>query len=136
MQKAAAATVAPEQATFDDASLGGSTDEGVSVVMSRRRRAVLWGLGVLAVLQAADVMLTWALLANDGAELNPVGRALIGSGGAIVAKFSIVAMLLALVLTRPFVRMGFVCAVWAVTGIYVAVVAMNLYSLHLVGGLG
>jgi len=104
--------------------------------MARRRRAVVLGLAVLAVLQAADVIATWALLANDGAELNPVGRALIGSGGAIVVKFAIIGALLALVLTRPVVRMGFVCGVWAVTGIYLAVVAMNLYSLHLVGGLG
>jgi hypothetical protein len=112
-----------------------STDDG-ALVMARRRRAVMIGLAVLAVLQAADVLLTWALLANDGAELNPVGRALIGSGGAIVAKFSIVAVLFALVRSRPIVRMGFVCGVWAVTGIYVAVVAMNLYSLQLIGGLG
>ena len=104
--------------------------------MARRRRAVILGLAVLAVLQAADVLATWALLANNGAELNPVGRALIGSGGAIVVKFAIIGALLALVLARPVVRMGFVCAVWAVTGIYLAVVAMNLYSLHLVGGLG
>ena len=75
-------------------------------------------------------------LANDGAELNPVGRALLGSGGAIVIKLGIIGVLLALVLKRPFVRLGFVCGVWAVTGIYVAVVAMNLYSLHLIGGLG
>ena len=39
-------------------------------------------------------------------------------------------------LSRPVVRLGFVCSVLAVTGIYLAVVAMNLYSLHLVGGLG
>jgi hypothetical protein len=103
--------------------------------MKRRRRAVIVGLGLLAMLQLADVLLTWALLANNGAELNPVGRALIGSGGAIVLKFAIVAGLLVLVLARPFVRLRFVCAVWAVTGIYVAVVALNLYSLHLIGGL-
>jgi hypothetical protein len=110
--------------------------ERLAETMARRRRAVVLGLCVLALLQFADVLLTWALLANNGAELNPVGRALIGSGGAIVVKFSIVAGLLLLVLSRPFVRMRFVCAVWAVTGIYVAVVAMNLYSLHLVGGFG
>jgi uncharacterized protein DUF5658 len=112
------------------------TADVMADVMARRRRAVILGLAVLAVLQAADVLATWALLANDGAELNPVGRALIGSGGAIVVKFAIIGALLALVLSRPVVRMGFVCGVWAVTGIYLAVVAMNLYSLHLVGGLG
>lgn len=113
-----------------------SPHESSPGVMARRRRAVVIGLGVLAVLQAADVFATWALLANDGAELNPVGRALIGSGGAIVVKFAIIGALLALVMSRPVVRMGFVCGVWAVTGIYLAVVAMNLYSLHIVGGLG
>jgi hypothetical protein len=107
-----------------------------AMTMARRRRAIILGLGVLAVLQAADVLVTWALLANDGAELNPVGRALIGSGGAIVVKFAILGALLALVLSQRVVRMGFVCGVWTVTGIYVAVVAMNFYSLHLVGGLG
>jgi hypothetical protein len=117
-------------------ALGDATHEPSTGVMARRRRAVILGLGVLAVLQAADVFATWALLANDGAELNPVGRALIGSGGAIVVKFAIIGALLALVLSRPVVRMGFVCGVWAVTGIYLAVVAMNLYSLHIVGGLG
>jgi hypothetical protein len=117
-------------------TLGDATLDETTEVMARRRRAVLVGLSVLAVLQAADVLATWALLANDGAELNPVGRALIGSGGAIVVKFAIIGALLALVLSRPLVRLGFVCGVWAVTGIYVAVVAMNLYSLHLVGGLG
>jgi hypothetical protein len=110
--------------------------EQLADIMARRRRAVVLGLGVLALLQFADVLLTWELLANDGAELNPIGRALIGSGGAIVVKFAIVGGLLALVLARPYVRMRFVCAVWAVTGIYVAVVGMNLYSLHLIGGLG
>ena len=122
--------------TLADATLADTTLEDTTAVMAGRRRAVILGLGVLAVLQAADVLATWALLANDGAELNPVGRALIGSGGAIVIKFAIIGALLALVLSRPLVRMGFVCGVWAVTGIYVAVVAMNLYSLHLVGGLG
>jgi hypothetical protein len=130
-------------ATLDDATLADATladatvdDEDTAAVMAGRRRAVILGLGVLAVLQAADVLATWALLANDGAELNPVGRALIGSGGAIVVKFAIIGALLALVVSRPLVRMSFVCGVWAVTGIYLAVVAMNLYSLHLVGGLG
>jgi hypothetical protein len=110
-------------------------DPAADAVMARRRRAVMVGLAVLAVLQLADVVLTWALLANDGAELNPVGRALIGSGGAVLVKFSILGVLLLLVRARPVVRMGFVCGVWAVTGIYVAVVAMNLYSLQLIGGL-
>ena len=126
-----AASAAETRVTLEDTPL-----EDATVVMARRRRAVIVGLGVLTVLQAAHVFATWALLANDGAELNPVGRALIGSGGAIVVKFAIIGALLALVLTRPVVRMGFVCGVWAVTGIYLAVVAMNLYSLHLVGGLG
>ena len=126
-----AASVEATRVSLEDTPL-----EDATVVMARRRRAVIVGLGVLAVLQAADVFATWALLANDGAELNPVGRALIGSGGAIVVKFAIIGALLALVFTRPVVRMGFVCGVWAVTGIYLAVVAMNLYSLHLVGALG
>ena len=128
-------------APFDGTASGGTASGGVALedtneVMGRRRRAVIVGLAVLAVLQAADVLATWALLANDGAELNPVGRALIGSGGAIFVKLAIIAALFALVLSKPLVRMGFVCGVWAVTGIYLAVVAMNLYSLHLVGGLG
>jgi hypothetical protein len=106
------------------------------LTMSRRRRAVIVGLVILAFLQAGDVLVTWALLANDGAELNPVGRALIGSGGAIIVKFAILGALLALVLSQRVVRMGFVCGVWAVTGIYVAVVAMNVYSLYLIGGFG
>jgi hypothetical protein len=122
--------VAPGHGTFGDAA------DDLAQQMSRRRRAIVLGLAVLAVLQAADVLVTWALLANDGAELNPVGRVLIGSGGAIVVKFAILGCLLAVVLSQRFVRMGFVCGVWAVTGIYVAVVAMNFYSLHLVGGLG
>ena len=132
----ARATVTLEDAKLEDAQLEDTAVEDTSAVMARRRRAVIIGLGVLAVLQAADVLATWALLANDGAELNPVGRALIGSGGAIFVKFAIIGALLALVLSRPLVRMGFVCGVWAVTGIYLAVVAMNIYSLHLVGGLG
>jgi hypothetical protein len=110
--------------------------EGVAQVMTRRRRAVVLGLALLAALQTADVLTTWALLANDGAELNPVGRAILGSGSAIFLKLGIVASLLVLVLRRPVVRMGFVCGVWAVTGIYVAVVGMNVYSLYLLGGVG
>ncbi len=125
-----------EDTTLEDTTLEDTTLEDTAAVMAARRRAVILGLGVLAVLQAADVFATWALLANDGAELNPVGRALIGSGGAIVVKFAIIGALLALVISRPVVRMSFVCGVWAVTGIYVAVVGMNLYSLHLVGALG
>jgi hypothetical protein len=115
-----------EDTTLEDTTLEDTTLEDTTLL----------GLGVLAVLQAADVFATWALLAHDGAELNPVGRALIGSGGAIVVKFAIIGALLALVISRPVVRMSFVCGVWAVTGIYVAVVGMNLYSLHLVGALG
>jgi hypothetical protein len=111
-------------------------DEDVAQVMTRRRRAVVLGLALLAALQTADVLTTWALLANDGAELNPVGRAILGSGSAIFLKLGIVAALLLLVLRRPVVRMGFVCGVWTVTGIYVAVVGMNVYSLYLLGGVG
>jgi hypothetical protein len=125
-----------ENGALENGALENGALENGAEVMARRRRAVILGLGVLAVLQAADVLATWALLANDGAELNPVGRALIGSGGAMVVKFAIIGALLALVISRPLVRLGFVCGVWAVTGIYLAVVAMNLYSLHLVGGLG
>lgn len=132
----AAATISVGNTTSANTTTGDTTFVDTAQVMARRRRAVILGLGVLAVLQAVDVLATWALLANDGAELNPVGRALLGSGGAIVVKLGIIGVLLALVLRRPFVRMGFVCGVWAVTGIYVAVVAMNLYSLHLIGGLG
>jgi hypothetical protein len=134
LRKAAAATVAPGDVTTASAAAS-QGDPRAAAVMARRRRAVLVGLAVLAVLQVADVALTWALLANDGTELNPVGRALLGSGVAVVAKFSILAVLLVLARARPVVRMGFVCGVWAVTGIYVAVVAMNLYSLQLTGGL-
>ena len=135
MQKPATATVTREDPTSGAASSDGATDESTDAVMARRRRAVIIGLGVLAVLQAADVKLTWELLANNGSELNPVGRVLIGTGAAIFAKFSVLAVLLALALSRRPVRLGFVCGVWAVTGIYVAVVAINFYSLHLVGGL-
>jgi hypothetical protein len=130
------ATVTLADARLRDTTLEDTTLEDTAAVMAGRRRAVILGLGVLAVLQAADVLATWALLANDGAEINPVGRALIGSGGAIVVKFAIIGALLALVISRPLVRMGFVCGVWAVTGIYLAVVGLNIYSLHLVGGLG
>jgi Domain of unknown function (DUF5658) len=130
------ATVTLADATPADTTLDDETLNNTKAVMAGRRRAVILGLGVLAVLQAADVLATWALLANDGAEINPVGRALIGSGGAIVVKFAIIGALLALVISRPLVRMGFVCGVWAVTGIYLAVVGLNIYSLHLVGGLG
>jgi hypothetical protein len=99
------------------------------------RAAALIGLVLLAVLQAGDLLVTNALLAKDGSELNPLGRALLGSGGAALAKFGILALLTAVVIHRRVTRLGLVCAVWAVTGIYVGVVAMNVYSLHLLGGL-
>jgi hypothetical protein len=100
--------------------------------IDRGRTAALLGLVVLAVLQAADLIATGALLHHHRAELNPLGRALIGTGGAVVAKFGILAALMALVVLQRVTRLGLICGVWAVAGIYVAVVAMNFYTLHLV----
>ena len=70
-----AASAAATRVNLDDTPVDGTPLEDTTVVMARRRRAVIVGLGVLAVLQAADVFATWALLANDGAANPPSAAA-------------------------------------------------------------
>jgi hypothetical protein len=88
-----------------------------------------WGLLLLlAALQVLDVFTTHLVLANGGAEGNPIMQSIVseGWGGPLVIKLAAIAFIAAIVAVCPerslLVRRGLT----AVTGIYVAIVTWNL----------
>jgi hypothetical protein len=92
----------------------------------------LVALVALATLLAADLLVTHALV-QRAAPLNQLGRALAGTGDASVVKLVLVAGLSAFVLRQRATRLGLLCTVWALTGVYVTVVLVNAYTLRAAG---
>ena len=72
-----------------------SPDQSAPRVMARARRAVVFGLAVLAVLQAADVFADMGAVGQRRGRAQSGGPRPIGSGGAIFVKFAIIGALLA-----------------------------------------
>jgi hypothetical protein len=101
-----------------------------------RRTAALVGLVVLAALLAADLVVMDAVLTRYGGDLNPLGKALVGAGGAASVKLTLIAALMAFVLRQRVMRLRLVCAVWTVAGVYVTVVVVNAYTLRAAGAAG
>jgi hypothetical protein len=97
------------------------------------RTAALLGLVVLAALLGADLLVRDALLHRHAGELNPLGRALVGVGGAGLLKVALIAGLMAVVLRQRVTQLRMVCAVWTVAGVYVTVVVVNAYTLRAAG---
>jgi hypothetical protein len=101
-----------------------------------RRKAALVGLLVLATLLATDLLVMDAVLARYAGDLNPLGKALVGAGGAAAVKIILIAGLMAFVLRQRVTRLGLVCAVWTVAGVYMTVVVVNAYTLRAAGAAG
>jgi hypothetical protein len=100
------------------------------------RTAALLGLVVLAALMCADLLVMDAVLDRHASALNPLGEVLVGAGAAKVVKIALIAALMAFVLRQRVTRLRMVCAVWAVTGVYVTVVVVNAYTLRAAAGAG
>ena len=100
------------------------------------RTAALLGLIVLATLLATDLLVMNALLDRHAADLNQLGRLLVGAGNAGVVKVVLIAGLMAFVLRQRVTRLRLVCAVWALTGVYMTVVVVNAYTLRAAAGAG
>jgi hypothetical protein len=111
-------------------------DGGTDRTADLGRTAALVALTVLASLLAADLLLMNALLERHAADLNQLGRLLVGAGAAGTVKIVLIAGLMALVLRQRATRLRLVCTVWALTGIYVTVVVVNAYTLRAATGAG
>jgi len=88
------------------------------------RRAGLTALGLLAVLNLVDVVITRLLLAQGGVELNPVADRLLASNTTLLVKLGLVAAL-AVHFVRHGPRLIVVCLMWLVTGFYVLAVVID-----------
>ena len=88
------------------------------------RRAGLIALGLLFVLNVADVVVTRLLLNRGGVELNPLADHLLASNATLVVKVGIV-VVLALRLRRRPPGIVVLCFMWLVVGVYVLVVVVN-----------
>jgi hypothetical protein len=116
--------------------LEGATDRIGDRTADLGRTAALVGLLVLAVLLAADLLVTYALLDRHAADLNQLGRLLGGAGDAGALKVALIAGVMAFVLRQRVTRLRLVCAVWALAGVYVTVVVVNAYTLRAAAGAG
>jgi hypothetical protein len=99
------------------------------------RTAALVALVALATLLAADLLVAQALF-DRSARLNELGQLLAGTGDAGVVKMVLIAGLIAFVLRQRVTRLGLLCAVWGLTGVYVTVVLVNAYTLRAAAGAG
>ncbi len=89
------------------------------------RRAGLLAIGLLAVLNVADVLVTQLVVRRGGEEMNPLVRDLLESNGALGLKLAIVALLAVdFLFRRP--RLVILCALWLVVGFYMAIITINI----------
>jgi hypothetical protein len=97
---------------------------------ARVRAVTLAAVGVLAVLNVADVVTTHMLISHRGVEANPLSSLLLASQSLLWAKLGILAVLGVRVLhSRP--RLGVMGASCFAAGIYATAVLSNLLVLHL-----
>jgi hypothetical protein len=100
-------------------------DESEDVTHQRWRVA---GVLVLVVLNALDLVTTDMFLDAGLAEGNPLADVLLQTGTAAPAKAALL-LALAYLVWRRRPRIGTTCAMWAVVGIYFAVVSINTIAL-------
>ena len=90
-------------------------------------------LSALIVLNLLDIVTTSAFLQAGVPEGNPIAAAGIEAGWIGMAKAGLLLALGVRILNaKP--RLSSTCALWFVTGVYAAVVAVNLTALHAAGG--
>ena len=90
-------------------------------------------LSALIVLNLLDIVTTSAFLQAGVPEGNPIAAAGIEAGWIGMAKAGLLLGLGVRVLNgRP--RLSTTCALWFVTGVYAAVVFVNMAALHAAGG--
>ena len=120
-----AAPAAPAQASTTPATplLDDETHRLVRVI----------ALSALIVLNLLDIVTTSAFLQAGVPEGNPIAAAGIEAGWIGVAKAGLLLALGVRILNvKP--RLSSTCALWFVTGVYAAVVAVNVAALHAAGG--
>lgn len=99
-------------------------------IADRVRLVTLVALGLLAVLNGADVVTTHMLLVHRGVEANPLSSVLLASQSLLWVKLGLVALLgLKVVYSRP--RLGVMGAACFAAGIYATAVLSNVLVLHL-----
>ena len=102
-------------------------------VGERVRTVTLFAIGLLALLNGADVVTTHLLLAHRGVEANPLSAFLLSSQSLLWVKLGILAVLgLKVVYSRP--RLAVMGATCFAAGIYATAVISNLLVLHLATG--
>lgn len=99
----------------------------------RVRMVTMIALGLLAVLNGADVVTTHMLLVHQGMEANPLSSILLASQSLLWVKLGLLALLgLKVAYSRP--RLGVMGAACFAAGIYATAVLSNVLVLHLVAG--
>lgn len=111
---------------------GGPAVVTVDESVRRHRQARLLAVGLLVVLNVADLLTTRAFLAAGALEGNPVGAFLLDRGWAGLAK-GILLLLLGIRVLRAEPRVGTTSALWFVVGVYATVITVNLMALRSLG---
>jgi len=88
------------------------------------RPAGFVALGLLLVLNVADVVITRLLLDRGGIELNPLADHLLASNTTLLTKVLLVAALVVRLWHHP-PRLVLVCFMWLTVGVYLLVVVVN-----------
>ena len=97
----------------------------------RLRIAAMVAVIALVALNLADVVTTRAFLSAGVSEGNPVGRLLITSHTMEIAK-AVVLLILGRRAWKGQIKLGAVCAMWFVTGVYACAICVNLMVLRAV----
>jgi hypothetical protein len=96
----------------------------------RVQTVTLVAIGLLAVLNGADVVTTHLLLAHAAVEANPLSSFLLANQSLLWIKLALLALLgLKVVYSRP--RLGVMAVACFAAGIYATAVLSNLLVLHL-----
>lgn len=103
---------------------GVGTQEEELPAVEDLRPAGFVALGLLLVLNVADVVITRMLLERGGIELNPLADRLLASNTALLAKVWLVIALMVRLWHHP-PRLVLVCFMWLVVGVYLLVVVVN-----------
>lgn len=92
-----------------------------------------WGLGLLVLLNALDVLTTYIALHHGAVEGNPVTRSIIDHGfGWVIFWKALVLLVLAIGIIRIQSQrpLATLVAVWTVVGAYLMVVMINFSTLQ------
>jgi len=112
-------------ASMGPASMGPAAT-GAAEPGQRHLGAVRWaGLGLLAVLNIADLVTTHIAMRDGAVEGNPVTRTLMAHGALSPAKLVVLAFLGVLIARSP-ARLHSAIAIWFVAGVYTMIVVSNV----------